>query len=120
MLTGTISNPDSLPEKDGRRAMPRFQGDNFKHNLALVEQLKTLAATEGCTPAQLAIAWLLARDPPLVVLAGSSRTKYLEENAAAANIRLKRATLDALERIFKPGITKGTRYGAAMMARVGV
>jgi aryl-alcohol dehydrogenase-like predicted oxidoreductase len=71
MLTGTVTGPDSLGEKDGRRMMPRFQGENLQQNLRLVGELKKLAAREGCTPAQAAIAWLLAREPPVVVLAGS-------------------------------------------------
>jgi aryl-alcohol dehydrogenase-like predicted oxidoreductase len=120
MLTGTISGADSLSEKDGRRGMPRFQGDNLQHNLKLAETVKRLAANEGCTPAQLAIAWLLGRDRSIVPLPGSSRKKYLEENAGAVNFRLSRATLDELDSVFKPGVARGTRYAAPMMARLGL
>ena len=120
MLTGAITGADSLSEKDNRRNMPRFQGDNLKHNIALSEELKKLASVEGCTPAQLAIAWLLGRDHSIVALPGSSRTKWLEENAKAAGITPSQATREALDRLFKPGVARGTRYAEAMMRRVGL
>src|SRR5258706_13506558 len=100
--------------------LPRFQGHNAKQNEALVAALKDLAAKERCTPAQLAIAWLLSRKPPVVPLAGSSKRKWLEENAKAADLAPSAATLDALDRTFKPGVTKGERYAAPMMARLGL
>jgi aryl-alcohol dehydrogenase-like predicted oxidoreductase len=120
MLTGTITGADSFSEKDNRRNMPRFQGDNLAHNLALVEEIKKLAAVERCTPAQLAIAWVLGRDPSIVALPGSSRPKWLEENVKAADVKLAQTTREALDRVFKPGIARGTRYGEAMMRRVGL
>jgi len=119
-LTGVVPAGDGLPQNDARRMMPRFQGDNAKQNEALVAALKDLAAKERCTPAQLAIAWLLSRKPPVVPLAGSSKRKWLEENAKAADLTPSAATLDALDRTFTPGVTKGERYAAPMMARLGL
>jgi aryl-alcohol dehydrogenase-like predicted oxidoreductase len=109
-----------MPQNDNRRNMPRFQGDNAKQNLALVDTLKQLAAKESCTPAQLAIAWLLSRQPPVVPLAGASKRKWVEENAKAADVRPSAATLAALDKAFPAGVTRGDRYAPAMMARLGL
>jgi aryl-alcohol dehydrogenase-like predicted oxidoreductase len=98
--------------------MPRFQGDNLRHNLALVEELKAHAAAERCTPAQLALAWVLARRPFVVPIAGTSHTRWLEENAAAAGLRLSADTEDALDHVFAPGAAVGTRYPAGHLERL--
>jgi aryl-alcohol dehydrogenase-like predicted oxidoreductase len=119
-LTGVVPNADALPQNDRRRNMPRFQAANAQHNQKLVEILKELAAKEGCSPAQLAIAWLLSRQPPVVPLAGTSKRKWLDENAEAVKIKPSAATLEALDQTFKPGVTQGDRYPAAMMARLGL
>ncbi len=119
-LTGTVAGPDALASNDARRMMPRFQGDNAKENQKLVDELKRLAAQEKCAPAQLAIAWLLSRKPPLVPLAGSSKRKWLEENARTADITPSATTLAALDKTFSPGVTRGERYAAPMMARLGL
>ena len=119
-LTGVVPAGDALPQNDRRRDMPRFQGTNAQHNQKLVATLKELAGRERCTPAQLALAWLLSRRPAVVPLAGSSKRKWLEENAAAVTLRPAQATLDALDQTFKPGATQGDRYPAAMMARLGL
>jgi aryl-alcohol dehydrogenase-like predicted oxidoreductase len=119
-LTGVVPAGDALPQNDRRRDMPRFQGTNAQHNQKLVATLKELAGRERCTPAQLALAWLLSRRPPVVPLAGSSKRKWLEENAAAVKLRPAQATLDALDQTFKPGVTQGDRYPAAMMSRLGL
>jgi aryl-alcohol dehydrogenase-like predicted oxidoreductase len=119
-LTGVVPAGDAMPQNDMRRNMPRFQGDNAKQNQALVDTLKQLAAKERCSPAQLCIAWLLSRKPPLVPLVGTSKRKWLEENAKAAEVTPSAATLDALDRTFKPGGTQGERYPAPMMARLGL
>jgi aryl-alcohol dehydrogenase-like predicted oxidoreductase len=119
-LTGTVAVGDAMPQNDNRRNMPRFQGDNAKQNLALVDTLRTLAGKEGCTPAQLAIAWLLSRQPPIVPLAGTSKRKWVDENAKAAEVRPSAATLDALDKAFPAGVTRGERYAPAMMARLGL
>src|SRR5882757_11552203 len=102
-LTGAVSSLDGLREGDARRRMPRFQAENLARNLALVEELKAHAAAERCTPAQLAIAWVLSRRPFIVPIPGTSHVHRLEENAAAAGLRLSADTADALEHIFAPG-----------------
>jgi aryl-alcohol dehydrogenase-like predicted oxidoreductase len=117
-LTGTVTSLDALREGDARRNMPRFQGDNLRHNLALVEELKAHAAAERCTPAQLALAWVLARRPFVVPIAGTSHTRWLEENAAAAGLRLSADTEDALDHVFAPGAAVGTRYPAGHLERL--
>jgi aryl-alcohol dehydrogenase-like predicted oxidoreductase len=119
-LTGTVAAADALPQNDARRGMPRFQGSNAQQNQKLVEALKQLAANEGCSAAQLCIAWLLSRKPPVVPLVGNSKRKWLEENAKAADLRPSEATLAALDKAFKPGVTLGERYAAPMMARLGL
>ena len=119
-LTGTVAAADALPQNDARRGMPRFQGSNAQQNQKLVEALKRLAANEGCSAAQLCIAWLLSRKPPAVPLVGNSKRKWLEENAKAADLRPSEATLAALDKAFKPGVTLGERYAAPMMARLGL
>ena len=119
-LTGGVTDPAALREGDSRRNMPRFQGDNLKRNLALVEEVKAHAAAERCTPAQLAIAWVLARRPFVVPIPGTSHAHRLEENAAAAMIRLSADTEDALGQIFAPGAAAGTRYPAAHLQRLMV
>jgi aryl-alcohol dehydrogenase-like predicted oxidoreductase len=119
-LTGVVPTGDAPPQNDRRRDMPRFQGANARHNQELVATLKQFAAHEGCTPAQLAIVWLLCRKPPVVPLVGTSKRKWLDENARAAELNPSQATLDALDATFKPGITQGDRYPPAMMARLGL
>ena len=119
-LTAVVPPGDALPQNDRRRDMPRFQGDNAQHNQKLLDGLRQLAAKEGRSPAQLAIAWLLSRKPQVVPLAGTSKRKWLEENAKAVEVTPSVATLQALDEIFKPGITHGDRYPAPMMARLGL
>jgi aryl-alcohol dehydrogenase-like predicted oxidoreductase len=119
-LTGTVAAADALPQNDARRGMPRFQGGNAQQNQKLVDALKELAANERCTPAQLCLAWLLSRKPPVVPLVGNSKRKWLEENAKATELRPSEATLAALDKTFKPGVTQGDRYAAPMMARLGL
>jgi aryl-alcohol dehydrogenase-like predicted oxidoreductase len=119
-LTGTIDSSEALAAKDVRLSMPRFQGENLQHNLSLLDWLKRLGAAEGRSPAELAITWLLSRQPPLVVLAGSSRRKWLEENATAAGAKLSEHVKVELDRIFVPGAAKGDRYPPGQMRRVGL
>ena len=119
-LTGTVAIGDALPQNDRRRDMPRFQSTNARQNLKLVTALKQLSSREECPPAQLAIAWLLSRRPPVVPLVGTSKRKWLEENAQAVELTPSQATLGALNETFRPGITQGDRYPAAMMARLGL
>jgi aryl-alcohol dehydrogenase-like predicted oxidoreductase len=119
-LTGTVTNPDNLREGDARRRMLRFQGDNFSHNLALVEELKAHAASMNCTPAQLCLAWVLSRGDFIVPIPGTSHVQYLEQNAAAAGIKLNADTEDALAHVFAPGAAAGPRYPEAYLARLGI
>src|SRR5579884_3193421 len=94
-LAGEVGSLDALREGDARRRMPRFQPENLQRNLALVEEVRAHAAAERCTPAQLAIAWLLSRRPYVVPIPGTSHVARLEQNAAAAALRLSADTLDA-------------------------
>jgi aryl-alcohol dehydrogenase-like predicted oxidoreductase len=119
-LTGTIDNRDSLSPKDVRLNMPRFQGENMQQNLELLAGLKRVAGEVGKSPAQVAIAWLLSRQPPVVVLAGSSRRRWLEENAAAADVKLTDKAIQELDKFFPPGVTKGDRYPPGQMRRLGL
>ncbi|HEX8505522.1 MAG TPA: aldo/keto reductase [Hymenobacter sp.] len=109
-LSGNIKTPDDFEANDSRRFFPRYQGENFYKNLALVEQLKTLAAAKGVTTAQLALAWVLAQD--VVVIPGTKRRKYLELNVAAASISLSAAELAALDTIMPVGSASGAAYPA--------
>src|SRR5438132_172277 len=117
-LTGGVTSLDALRDGDARRIMPRFQGDNLARNLALVEELKAHATAERCTPAQLAIAWLLSRRPFIVPIPGTSHVHRLEENAAAAGLRISADTADALDHIFAPGAAAGDRYPANHLQRL--
>ena len=119
-LTGTVTSLDMLREGDARRRMPRFQGENLQRNLQLVEELKAHAASLNCTPAQLCIAWLLSRGDFIVPIAGTSHIHYLEQNVAAAGIKLSADTEDALDHVFAPGAAGGPRYPEAYLARIGI
>lgn len=119
-LTGTIAGPESLAPKDRRHDMPRFQGENLRKNLQLVESLRSLATWEGCTPAQLAIAWLLARRDFIVPLPGSKQRRWLKENVEAVDLAPRQETLDALEQAFPPEAAAGTRYPEPQMKRLGI
>ena len=121
-LTGAMTSTDALPENDVRRGLPRFQGENLTHNLTLVQRLEQMAksrpgasgAGSACTPAQLALAWLLAKGADIVPIPGTKRVKYVEENAAAASIELSTAEVEQLESTFTPQAAAGDRYNEAM------
>jgi aryl-alcohol dehydrogenase-like predicted oxidoreductase len=119
-LTATIEEPDSLEPQDRRREHPRFQAENLQQNVQLLGALRRLAAEQGCTPAQLALAWLLGRRDFVVPLPGSKQRRWLEENAAAVAIAPKSEVLEALDRAFPPAVAAGTRYPEAQMKRVGI
>ncbi len=119
-LTGAVTAPDDLGADDARRNMPRFAGENIGHNLGLLAQLRRLAAAERCTPAQLAIAWVLSRGDHIVPIPGTSHRHRLEENAAAAELDLSVATLSALGNIFRPGAAAGARYPVAYARTLGI
>ncbi|MBN8919767.1 MAG: aldo/keto reductase [Rhizobiales bacterium] len=119
-LTGVVPTGEDLPQNDRRRDMPRYQGDNAKANERLLATMRECAAKEGVPASQVAIAWLLSRPEKVVPLAGTSKRKWVEQNAAAAEVKLSADTIRRLDETFKPGVTQGTRYPAAMMARLGL
>ena len=114
-LTGAITRPDQFAEDDYRRQTPRFQGENFTKNLALVDKVKELAARIGCTPGQLALAWVLAQGNDIVPIPGTKRRIYLEENVRALDLRLGKDHLAELDAIFPIGAASGTRYAEGSM-----
>ena len=118
-LTGQITAAADLQSDDFRLQTPRFQGDNFSRNLALVETVQTLASGKGCTPAQLALAWVLAQGEHIVPIPGTKRRKYLEDNVGALAVRLDAGDLAALDDAFAPGSVAGDRYSQAGMALIG-
>ncbi len=109
-LTGQIRTPDDLAPDDFRRSNPRFQGDNFARNLELVDTVRAIAADRGCTPAQLALAWVLAQGEDLVPIPGTRSAERLEENAGAVEVTLSEAELARLEEAFPVGAAAGDRY----------
>ncbi|HEX4475261.1 MAG TPA: aldo/keto reductase [Polyangiaceae bacterium] len=117
-LTGELKSPDDFPADDIRRTSPRFQGENFTKNLAIVEEVKRLAASRGATSAQLALAWALAQAPFIVPIPGTKRRKYLEDNVKAADLTLSAADLATLARAFPPDAAAGPRYQPNMMTLV--
>ena len=117
-LTGAFASPDDFAADDYRRHSPRFQGDNFRHNLQLVAQVRRLAAARGCTPGQLALAWVLAQGEDIVPIPGTKRRGYLEDNLGALDVRLDAGELAALDAVFPRDVAAGLRYPAAMMGAV--
>ena len=109
-LTGRFRRFEDLPEGDWRRRSPRFLGENFQKNLALADRVKAMAAEKGATPAQLALAWLLARGPDIVPIPGTKRRTYLEENVEALAIRLTADDLRRIDEIAPKGVAAGNRY----------
>jgi aryl-alcohol dehydrogenase-like predicted oxidoreductase len=119
-LSGELKSPDDLAPDDWRRNNPRFQGDNFRKNLELVEELESLAREKGTTAAQLALAWLLTRGENVVPIPGMRRIARLEENAAAVDIALTDEELRRLDLIAPVGAAAGLRYPEPMMAALNV
>ncbi|SFJ73537.1 Predicted oxidoreductase [Paenibacillus sp. UNC496MF] len=117
-LTGQIRSFEDLAEDDYRRLSPRFQGENFAKNLALVDRIKEIAAEKACEPSQLALAWLLAQGGDITPIPGTKRVKYLEENAGALAVRLTDADLARIEETAPKGAAAGTRYPEAGMRTV--
>lgn len=109
-LTGAIRSPEDFGPDDFRRHNPRFQGENFTANLRLVDAVTELADQKGCSPSQLALAWVLAEGEDVVPIPGTKRRRYLEENAAALAVHLDAADLDRLEAIAPRGVAAGERY----------
>jgi aryl-alcohol dehydrogenase-like predicted oxidoreductase len=119
-LSGTITSTAALAEDDRRRDHPRFHEANLERNLGSLGTLRELAAAKACTPAQIALAWLLAQGEDIVPIPGTKRRRYLEENVAAPDVRLDASDLARLDQAFPPGITAGERYPAGQMKRVGL
>ncbi|SPZ53901.1 putative oxidoreductase [Serratia quinivorans] len=117
-LTGAIQRPEDLDADDFRRSNPRFQGENFARNLALVEKVTELAKQKGVAPSQLALAWVLAQGEYIVPIPGTKRRRYLEENIAAAELTLNKAELAAIEAVFPLQAAAGARYGAESMTYI--
>ncbi|MGY1726726.1 aldo/keto reductase [Geodermatophilus sp. SYSU D01062] len=112
-LTGAITSPDDFADDDWRRTHPRFTGEAFAANLRLVDAVRALAGEKGCTPGQLALAWVLAQGPDVVPIPGTKRRSYLEENAGALAVELSADDLARLAEIAPPGVAVGGRYADA-------
>jgi aryl-alcohol dehydrogenase-like predicted oxidoreductase len=118
-LTGQIRSPEDLAPDDYRRHSPRFQGENFAKNLELVRRVEEIAREKGCTPAQLALAWVMAQGEDIVPIPGTRRRRNLEENVAALDVVLSPEELARLDEVAPRGAAAGTRYPEAMMQTVG-
>jgi aryl-alcohol dehydrogenase-like predicted oxidoreductase len=117
-LTGAIRSPDDFDADDYRRGSPRFMGENFARNLQLVERVRTLAQDKGCSPAQLALAWVLAQGDEVLAIPGTRKRSRLDENLGALDVRLTAADLAAIDAVFPPDAVSGGRYGEAGMRMV--
>ena len=113
-LTGRYRSPDDFEPADNRRNMPRFQGENFRKNLELVDVVREIAASRGCTPSQLALAWVLRRED-MVPIPGTKRVKYLEDNLGAVGVSLTEDELRRIDELFPVGAASGGRYQPASM-----
>ena len=116
-LAGRFSSPEELTDGDFRRNHPRMQGENFERNRALADHVRDLAEEKGCTPGQLALAWVLSRGEDVVPIPGTKRRTYLEQNAAATDVALTDDELRRIDELFPPDAAAGTRY--ADMSSVG-
>ncbi len=117
-LTGKIRKPEDIVPGDWRHNHPRFQGANFPKNLDLVARVEHLALDKGCTPSQLALAWLLAQGPDIVPIPGTKRRTFLEENVGAADLTLKDSDLRRIAEVAPRGVAAGERYSEAAMRTV--
>jgi aryl-alcohol dehydrogenase-like predicted oxidoreductase len=109
-LTGRLRSPDDFDDDDFRKTSPRFIGENFEKNLRLVDFVKNLAQKKGCTPSQIALAWLLRKGEDVVPIPGTKRVKYLEENAKALDVRLSDDEMREIENVFPIDAASGERY----------
>jgi len=114
-LTGKIQRPEDLPEEDYRKTTPRFQGENFQRNLDLVKRVQEIAREKRCTPAQLALAWVLAQGEDIVPIPGTKRRKYLQENIGALDLDLTSKDLERIDKVAPKDAFAGSRYPEAMM-----
>jgi len=117
-LTGRITKPADILEGDWRKNQPRFQGENFQQNLDLVRRVEELARERRCTPAQLALAWLLAKGQDIVPIPGTKRRTYVEENIGALNVQLTSADVARIEGVATKGVAAGGRYAEGGMRTV--
>jgi aryl-alcohol dehydrogenase-like predicted oxidoreductase len=117
-LTGRFRTFEDLPEDDYRRNSPRFQGENFPRNLDLVERVEDIARRKKCTPAQLALAWLLAQGKDIVPIPGTKQRRYLEENVGALQVELSPSDLEEIEEVAPKGVAAGERYNEASMRTI--
>jgi aryl-alcohol dehydrogenase-like predicted oxidoreductase len=120
LLTGTVRSPGQFEADDVRASNPRFRAGNLERNLGLAARLEGVARDRGCTPAQLALAWVLAQGEDIVPIPGTKRRRYLEEDVAALEVELTAADLAAIGAITPEGAVAGERYAAETMARVNV
>lgn len=117
-LTGRFKKFDDLAADDYRRFSPRFQGENFQKNLDLVTRVESIAKDKGCTPSQLALAWLLAQGDDIIPIPGTKRRNFLEENFGALNVKLSADDLSRIDEAAPLGVASGDRYPAHMMALI--
>ena len=115
-LTGTAKRAEDYPPDDFRRRQPRFEGENFDRNMKIVEAVQAIAQAKSAKPGQIALAWLLAQGPDIVPIPGTKRRIFLEENAAAADLRLSAPDLERLEAVAPRGAASGGRYQEAMLS----
>jgi len=117
-LTGALTDPAALEQDDLRRKMPRFQPPHWSHNVALLEPYRALATAAGCTPAQLALAWLLQKAPHILPIPGTTSLAHLEENVSASAVRLEAPLVARLESLINQSTVSGARYSAATQAEI--
>jgi aryl-alcohol dehydrogenase-like predicted oxidoreductase len=117
-LTGDLRDPSTLPPKDIRLAMPRFQAPHFAKNLTLLDGFAQLARENDCTMAQLALAWLLAKAPHVIPIPATTRLDHLAENAAAADVRLLPGAMERMETLINTATVSGPRYNAAQLPEI--
>ncbi len=119
-LTGTIKTPEDISSEGDFRAarFPRLEGDNFQKNLEIVNLVEEIAAEKGCKPSQLALAWVLAKGDDMAPIPGTKRIKYLEENAAALDIKLTDDDIRSIDNAFPPDVAVGTRYNEMAMKMI--
>ncbi|MDQ2866589.1 MAG: aldo/keto reductase [Candidatus Eremiobacteraeota bacterium] len=109
-LTGAIASPDDFQDDDFRKHAPRFQGENFKKNLQLVKHVERLAKQKGCTPSQLALAWLLHMGHDVIPIPGTKRVEYLEQNAGSVDVALGKDEMEEIDAVFPVNAAAGSRY----------
>jgi aryl-alcohol dehydrogenase-like predicted oxidoreductase len=115
-LTGAIQKPSDLAADDWRHTNPRFQGEAFERNLQLATHVKNLAQRKGCSPAQLALAWVLSQGEDIVPIPGTKRVRYLEDNLGALDVALTPDEVTQIDHLFPPGVAQGERYARPAMA----